>query len=73
MFSQLSWGLFRGGGAYMFFLIHKLAIPPLGVSNLMGPRKSIEEIFLPEHFLGAPNVINNVGRAFFAIQTHYTQ
>ena len=57
----------------MFFLIHKLAIPPLGVSNLMGPRKSIEEIFLPEHFLGAPNVINNVGHAFFAIQTHYTQ
>ena len=49
-------------GEFTFFFIRELDVLPLGESNLMDPKKSVEvKFFTVAFFLGAPNVINNAG------------
>ena len=37
-------------GEFTFFLIRELDVPPLGESNLMGPKKSVEVKFFTVAF-----------------------
>ena len=39
-------------GEFTFFLIRELDVPPLGESNLMGPKKSVEVKFFTVAFFG---------------------
>ena len=53
--------LFKGR-VHVFFFIRELEVPPLGESNLMGPKKSVEVKFFTVTFFGC--VIDNVGCTF---------
>ena len=47
-------------GRIQVFFIRELDVPPLGESNLMGPKKSVEVKFFTVAFFGC-NVIDNAG------------
>ena len=54
-------------GEFAFFFIRELDVPPIGESNLMGPKKSVEvKFFTAAFFWGVPNVINNAGCTFLS-------
>ena len=48
------------------FFIREMDVPPLGESNLMGPKKSVEVKFFTVAFFGVSNVINDVGHTLFS-------
>ena len=48
-------------GEFTFSFIRELDVLPLGESNLMGPKKSVEVNFFKVAIFGAPNVSDNAG------------
>ena len=49
-------------GEFTFFFIRELDVPPLGESNLMGPKKSVEVKFFTVAFFGGCRASSNGAR-----------
>ena len=65
-------GILTLKGEFNFSFIRELDVPPLGESNLMGPKKSVEVKFFTIAFFGEyPTLAITLG-AHFAIQSHLT-
>ena len=57
-------------GEFTFIFIRELDVPPLGESNLMGPKKSVEVKFFTVAFFGVCRASSNgAGRHFSLFKT----